>query len=141
MTGTCSGCRHWGGPSLAGDGPCGVLAGVLGLAVVRPPGTFGCRHYEPDDGSGCGVAMAAPMPPTLSAYGGRGEWAEPHLTLQEASDAFGVSRRTLWRWIADGRLTARRVGRRVYIARSEVRRLRDSPAPLPTPTGGGRAAA
>jgi len=44
------------------------------------------------------------------------------LPLLDAADALGVSERTMRRWIGDGHLATRRVGRRVEIASDSIER-------------------
>jgi excisionase family DNA binding protein len=53
------------------------------------------------------------------------------LTPREAAEELGVTVRTVQRWIADGRLPARRVGSRVRLSRSSLRTVADG-----TPTAG-----
>lgn len=48
---------------------------------------------------------------------------EKHYTLPRAADLLDVSRRTLSRWIQDGRVKAVRIHGRYRIAESELRRL------------------
>jgi excisionase family DNA binding protein len=50
----------------------------------------------------------------------RSDASEPaYLTLAEAAAVLRVSRTTIWRWIADGRLPAYRAGRRAIRIRRE----------------------
>jgi len=47
------------------------------------------------------------------------------LTPREAAEELGVTVRTVQRWIADGRLPARRVGSRIRLSRSSLRAVAD----------------
>ena len=54
------------------------------------------------------------------------------LTPREVADELGVTVRTVQRWVADGRLPARRVGGRVHVSRSSLSLVADaSPRPGP----------
>ena len=44
-------------------------------------------------------------------------------TINEIIDLFKITRPTVYNWIDAGYLTAKRVGRRVYIRQSEVEKL------------------
>jgi excisionase family DNA binding protein len=55
------------------------------------------------------------------------------LTPREAAEELGVTVRTVQRWIADGRLPARRVGSRVRLSRSSLSAVVGGPAAGPTP--------
>ena len=46
------------------------------------------------------------------------------VTLNDAAQAIGVSKVTLWRWERQGKLTTYRIGREVLIEKAEVERLR-----------------
>jgi excisionase family DNA binding protein len=39
---------------------------------------------------------------------------EELLTCQQVSEALGVSVNTVWRWIRDGKLPAKKLGRKLY---------------------------
>ena len=54
------------------------------------------------------------------------------LSLQQAADAFGVSTKSIRRWVADGRIKAYRIGSRT------IRVDRDSLLALQKPMGAGR---
>ncbi len=45
-------------------------------------------------------------------------------TVKEVSAIFSKHQRTVWRWIADGKLDAIKIGRSVRIPTSEVERLK-----------------
>ena len=49
---------------------------------------------------------------------------ERFLSVKEVSKIFSLSTRTVWRWIADGKLDAIKIGRSVRIPTSEVERLK-----------------
>jgi excisionase family DNA binding protein len=58
---------------------------------------------------------------------------DPSVTLAEAASRYGVSTRTLRRWVADGRLPAWRVGPRlIRVAPADVAALA-RPVPTITP--------
>jgi excisionase family DNA binding protein len=58
-------------------------------------------------------------------------------TLDDAARQTGVSRRTLTRWISQGRLTAYTVAGDLhrYVDLDQIKKLRE-PKPIPTPKGG-----
>jgi len=45
------------------------------------------------------------------------------LSMSKTATTFGVSERTVWRWIASGVIRPVRVGGRSYVSTSEVRRV------------------
>lgn len=45
------------------------------------------------------------------------------LTVQEVADYLKVSKRTVWRWCNEGKLTATKIGHSWRIQRSEVERI------------------
>lgn len=45
------------------------------------------------------------------------------LSVQETADLFGVTKRTVFRWIKDGRIKAIKIGRTVRIKKSEIVRV------------------
>ena len=55
------------------------------------------------------------------------------LSVREAAEVLGVSQKTVYRWIKDGRVPSRRLGGQHFIERSEVNNLviRDGLGPLP----------
>jgi nitrogen PTS system EIIA component len=55
------------------------------------------------------------------------------LSVREAADALGVSQKTVYRWIKDGRLPSHRLGAQHFLERSEVNNLviREGLGPLP----------
>ena len=52
----------------------------------------------------------------------------------EAKAALGVGTTTLYRWINEGRLDARKMGRRTYITGDSIEALVESLEPVVTPT-------
>lgn len=58
------------------------------------------------------------------------------LSVREAAEAMGVSQKTVYRWIKDGRLPSHRLGGQHFLERSEVNNLviREGLAPLPDET-------
>lgn len=48
---------------------------------------------------------------------------EKQYTVLEAADACRVTRRTVMRWLADGKITAKKVGRKWLIPTSELVRV------------------
>ncbi len=73
------------------------------------------------------MAIPAPLRPTV-AFPDReprsADRAVPLLALsyRQAADALGVSERTVWQLVRDGRLRAARIGRSVRIAVAELQR-------------------
>jgi excisionase family DNA binding protein len=47
------------------------------------------------------------------------------ITVADAARELNVSQRSLWRWIADGRVQVIRFGRAVRIHRAELQRLKE----------------
>lgn len=56
----------------------------------------------------------------------------PRLSIQQAADAFGVSTKSIRRWVADGRISAYRIGSRT------IRIDRDSLLAMQKPMGAAR---
>ncbi len=57
------------------------------------------------------------------------------LSVREAADILGISQKTVYRWIQDGRLPSHRLGGQHFLERSEVNNLviREGLRPLPDP--------
>ena len=55
------------------------------------------------------------------------------LTPRQVADELGVTVRTVQRWIADGRLPAKRVGSRVRVSRSSLKAVAEGAAGVPEP--------
>ncbi len=58
------------------------------------------------------------------------------LSVREAAEVLGVSQKTVYRWIKEGRVPSHRLGGQHFLERSEVNNLviRDGLAPLPSTT-------
>lgn len=59
--------------------------------------------------------------------------ADDFLTLQQATEEFGINRVKLWRWMRDGRLVAHQSGRDLrekLVRRADVAALLE-PTPIP----------
>jgi len=55
-------------------------------------------------------------------------WADGAVTTNEAAEWLGCSKRTLWRWMDEGRLPYRHVGHRRRIPLATLREILPSPA-------------
>lgn len=48
---------------------------------------------------------------------------ERHYKISKVAEALGISRKTLWQWVREGKVRAVRVGKLWVIPESEVKRL------------------
>ena len=53
----------------------------------------------------------------------RTDVTSPYMTTEDVMTYYHVTRRTVYRWVSEGRLTPKRAGRRLMFERDEVKRL------------------